>query len=128
MTDSAIEPAFDERLHDRRIGERAGVAEVGEIILGDLPEDAAHDLAAAGLGQAGGDVEVVGHGDAADFVADGGAQFGEQRIGGGDAGVEGDIGVDALPLYVMGEADDGGFGDVLVRDECRFDFGDGPRR
>ena len=42
----------DQILHDGRVGERRGVAEIGKIVLGDLAQDAAHDLAGAGLGQA----------------------------------------------------------------------------
>jgi serralysin len=40
------------------------------VVLGDLPQDPPHDLAGAGLGQAGGELDGVGGGDGADFVAD----------------------------------------------------------
>jgi hypothetical protein len=36
----------------RRFGQRRGVAQRAEIVLGDLAQDAAHDLAGAGLRQA----------------------------------------------------------------------------
>src|SRR6202000_683175 len=39
-------------IHHARIGERRRVAEVGRVAFGDLAQDAAHDLAGAGLGQA----------------------------------------------------------------------------
>ena len=51
------------------IGEGRGVAEVAEIVLGDLAQDAAHDLARAGLGQAGRPLDHVGRGDRADLLA-----------------------------------------------------------
>ena len=43
----------------RRIGQRRGVAEVGEIVLGDLAQDPAHDLAGAGLRQTGRELQQV---------------------------------------------------------------------
>lgn len=43
-------PVGDQVIDDRGVGERRGVVECGEIVLGDLAQDAAHDLARAGLG------------------------------------------------------------------------------
>ena len=43
-----------------------------------------------------------------------------QLFGRLDAGLQRDIGVDALPLDVVRVADDGGFGDFGVRDERRL--------
>ena len=43
-------PVLDQILHHRRFGQGRGITQVGEIILGDLAQDAAHDLARARLG------------------------------------------------------------------------------
>ena len=56
----------DQVVDHGRVGERRGVAEVGEIVLGDLAQDAAHDLAGAGLRQARRELDEVGRGDRAD--------------------------------------------------------------
>ena len=45
----AVLPIFHEVVHDRGISERGSVAEVSVLILGDLAQDAAHDLARARL-------------------------------------------------------------------------------
>src|SRR6516162_5606928 len=37
-------PVGDEIVDHSRIGQRRGVAEIGELVLGDLAQDAAHDL------------------------------------------------------------------------------------
>src|SRR6476619_3537853 len=44
---------LDQVVDDRWIGQRRGVAEIGEIVLGDLEHDAPHDLARARLAEAG---------------------------------------------------------------------------
>jgi two-component system, sensor histidine kinase len=41
----AVHPVGDEVVHDRRIGERRDVAKASELVLRDLAQDAAHDLA-----------------------------------------------------------------------------------
>ena len=67
-----------------------------------LRESAAHDLAGAGFRQAGGPLDDVGRGDGADFLADEGDQFlASGRRVGVDAGLQGDIGIDALALDVV---------------------------
>ena len=43
----------DQVLDHRRIGQRGGVAQRAHLVLGDLAQNAPHDLARAGLGQAG---------------------------------------------------------------------------
>ena len=42
---AAILPIVDKLLDDGRIGQRRDVAEIAEIVLGDLAQDAPHDLA-----------------------------------------------------------------------------------
>ena len=46
-----------------------------------------------------------------------------QIVGRLDPGVQGDIGVDALALDVVGETDDGGLGHVVVQDQGALDLG-----
>ena len=68
------------------------------------------------LGRPGGPVDDVRCGDRADFLADVLDEFLLQVVGVFLALFEGDVGVDALSLDVVGEADDGGLGDFGVRD------------
>ena len=84
------------------------------LVLGDLAQDAAHDLAAAGFGQGRRQVDMVGDGDAADLGAHSGFQGGHQVWAGFHAEVERHIGINALALHVVRETDDGGFGHVWV--------------
>ena len=65
---SALLPRRHQLLHHRRIGQGRGVAERAEFVFGDLAQDAAHDLAGAGLGQAGRELDDVGRGDRADLA------------------------------------------------------------
>ena len=62
-------PVLNEVVDHGGIGQRRGVAEIGEIVLGDLAQDAAHDLAGARLGQAGRELDQIGRGDRADLLA-----------------------------------------------------------
>src|ERR1051325_10599409 len=78
------------------IGEGRRVAEVAEIVLGDLAQDAAHDLARACLGQAGRPLDDVGRGDRADLLAHPGDQLLAQVFRGLLAGLQGHVGIDAL--------------------------------
>ena len=77
---AGADPVRDQMLDHVGIGERRGVAEARYVALGDFPQDAAHDLAAAGLGQAGGELDRVGGGDRADLVADPVAQRLGERV------------------------------------------------
>src|SRR5688500_10499758 len=54
-----------DRLHDGCVGERRGVAQGSA--LGDVAEEPAHDLAAPGLGEIGGEHEGLWLGDGADL-------------------------------------------------------------
>ena len=64
-----------------------------------------------------------GRGDRADLLADPGDQFLAQRFGRLDAGLQRDVGIDALALDVVREADHGRLGDFGVRDQRAFDLG-----
>ena len=46
---AAVYPVFDEVLDNRGIGQGRDVAKIPKIVLGDFAQDAAHDLARAGL-------------------------------------------------------------------------------
>jgi hypothetical protein len=93
-----------------------------EIVLGDLAQDAAHDLAGAGLGQARRPLDQVGLGDRADLGAD---PFPAPCAGPRSARPvhQGDIGIDALPLDVVRIADHGASATFLMGDQRRFHFG-----
>jgi hypothetical protein len=73
-------PVLDQVIDDARIGQRRGVAQREEIVLGDLAQDAAHDLARAGLGQARRPGSVR-RGDRADLGAHMLDQFLAQLVG-----------------------------------------------
>src|SRR2546430_1114869 len=71
MTDSSrlrlrggalVLPVVDEVVDHGRIGERRGVAQRAVIVLGDLAQDAAHDLAGARFRQARRELDEVGRG------------------------------------------------------------------
>src|SRR5437660_4620569 len=62
-------PVLHQVIDHAGISERRGVAERAVIVLGDLAQDAAHDLARAGLGQPGRELDEVGRGDRADLLA-----------------------------------------------------------
>src|SRR5690606_24818549 len=50
---------LDDRVDDRRISERRGVAELVGLALGDLAKDPSHALARASLGQAGDQLQAI---------------------------------------------------------------------
>ena len=49
LASALVLTVIDEVVDDAWVGQCRGVAEVGEFILRDLAQDAAHDLAGAGL-------------------------------------------------------------------------------
>src|SRR4051794_20555508 len=62
----------------RRIGQRRRIAE--RLALGDVAEQAAHDLAGAGLGQVGGEQDVVWPRNRADLLDDMFLQVVDERL------------------------------------------------
>src|ERR1019366_1755271 len=68
------------------IRQRRGIAEASRLVLGDLAQDAAHDLAGAGLGQARRELDLVGRRDRADVLAHPRHQFLAQLLAGLGAG------------------------------------------
>src|SRR5690606_28971747 len=89
----------------------------------DLAQDAAHDLAGAGLGQSRREVDEVRRCDGADFGADMRPQFRLQRRAAVHAGNQGDVAVNPLTLDIVRIADHGGLGDEIVAYQRAFDLG-----
>ena len=92
-------------------------------VLGYLAQDAAHDFSGASLGEAGGELDDVGHGDGADLFAHVLLERGAELFGIGDAIDEGDEGIQRLALDVVGHGGDSGFGYGFVADEGALHFG-----
>jgi len=67
-------------------------------------QDAAHDLAAAGLGQGIGEADQVGTGDRADLLAHVAGQLGHQGVVAGAAGLQGHKSRDRPAIQFMNMA------------------------
>src|SRR5690606_41341255 len=119
----AVLPVFDQFIDHTRISERRGIAQRAELILGHLAQNAAHDLARAGLGQARRPLEQVRRGDRADLLAHPGLELGLERIVAHFAFHQADIAINALPLDVVRVADHSRFADLGMADQRAFDFG-----
>src|SRR5690606_34748642 len=89
-------PLFHERIDHRGIGQGAGVAELVGRVLGDLAQDAAHDLSRARLRQARRPLDVVRRGGGTDLAPHLLHQFPAQFLALLLAGGEGHVGIDAL--------------------------------
>jgi hypothetical protein len=99
-------------IQDGRVLQRAGVLGDG-FALGDAAQQAAHDLAAAGLGQVVAEADVLGLGDGADLLGHPVAQLVGDLLGfvaGGARALEHHEGADGLAGGVVGAAHHGGFG------------------
>src|SRR3546814_18461000 len=68
LTRLSVAPPFDKTVHQRRLRQRAGIAQIAELVLRDLPEDPPHDLAGAGLRQRGREVDQVRSRARADYL------------------------------------------------------------
>ncbi|CRJ89941.1 hypothetical protein BN1708_009310, partial [Verticillium longisporum] len=102
--------------------------DIAELVLlagEDLPQNAAHDLAGARLGQVGDDEDGLGGGKGADALADLHDELLAQGVAGAGGVLEGDKGVDGLAGELVGDADDGGLGDGVVLEQGGLDFGGG---
>jgi len=69
MRCSAVLAVGDEVVDHGGVGEGGRITQGAELVFGDLAEDTPHDLAGAGLGQAGRELDEVGRGDRADLLA-----------------------------------------------------------
>ena len=107
---------------DGGIGERRGVAEMLVLFGRDLAQDPAHDLAGARLRQPRRPLDEIRRRDRADFLAHPLRELGAELLGRRLAALQRDVGVDALALDLVREADDRGLGDFRVRDERALDF------
>ena len=87
------------------------------LVRGDLAQDPAHDLAAARLRQIGRPLDQIRRGDRADLLPHLHHQLLAQRLARLVAGLQGDIGIDALALDVVRIAHDRGLGHLGMRDQ-----------
>src|SRR5688572_9345830 len=86
-----ILPVGDQIVDDSWIGKRRCIAERAEVVLGNLAQDAAHDLARAGLGQTRRELYLVGRSNRSDFLAHMCDEILAQRISALKAGHQRDI-------------------------------------
>src|SRR5215471_4568978 len=116
-------PVVDEIIDHGGVGERRGVTEVAVFVLGDLAQDAPHDLARARLRQAWRELDEIGRGDRPNLLAHPLHQFLAQVFGRLLTRHQRDVGVDALPLDVVRIAYDRGFGHLGMSDQGTLDLG-----
>ena len=108
---------LDQVVDHRRIGQRGRIAKRAEIVLGDLAEDAPHDLAGARLGEARRELDLVGARQRTDFLPhmrhEVLAEFFRTFL----ARHQRHVAINALALDVVRVADDGCLGNLRMRDE-----------
>src|SRR5712671_1837010 len=119
----AVHAVVDEIVDDGRVGQGRDVAQLAVLVGGDLAQDAAHDLAGAGLRQVRGPLQQIGRGDRADLLAHPLHQLAAQLFVRLLVDPQRHIGVDALALDVVRIADDGRLGDLRVGDQRALDLG-----
>src|SRR5882762_2233738 len=119
-TDVAALDEFANLLDNIGIRESGDVA--GVHVIGNGGQDAAHDLAGAGLGHVRDDVDGFGAGDFADHGFDGGDDFVLNRSRRGNAGLQGDVDDGDAAFDFVDGGNDGGFGDFGDREAGGFDF------
>src|SRR5690348_6706742 len=122
LTESFDQTLFDKRAHYARIGQRRNVAQLIRLVLGNLAQDAAHDLARACLRQRIGPLDVIGQRDRPDLLAHFVAEFLLQSVRRLRARDQGDKGIDALPLDFVRAADYRGLGHLRMRNERALHF------
>ena len=94
------------------VGKGGGVADL--LAQCFRADDAAHDLAAAGLGDVGYEPDLIGSGELAHLLGDVVAEFFFEGLGGFDAFLEDDEAGDGLAFLFVWFADDCGLGDERV--------------
>src|SRR5690606_7874006 len=109
-----IESILDQAVDHRRISQGRSIAQVVQLVTGDLAQYAAHDLARAGLRQTGGRLDEVRPGEGADLGGDDGLELGHQLLGDGNPLHRDDVGIDRLALDIVRAADHRRLGDVVV--------------
>src|SRR5262249_1229957 len=100
-----------------------GWRELVNVLLRDLAQEAAADVAGAGPRQAGRELDGVGRSDRAVLLAPPGDHLPPQPFRGMLPRHEGHVRVYALALDVVRVADDGGLGNLRVSNEGGLDFG-----
>src|SRR5262245_18864988 len=120
-TDDVLLLVFPQLSKHRQIFERRRIADRLRT-AGDVAQQAAHDLAAAGLGQGFGVADVVGAREGADLLGDVLAQLllqlGAPRV----PGFEADERRDGLPLHLVRSADHCGLGNRRMTDQGTLHF------
>jgi hypothetical protein len=104
-----------ELLHDRGVAQGGDVAELAA--LGDVAQQAAHDLARAGLGQVVGPDDALRAGQLADALGDVLAQLVDHRVVADVVALERHERRDALARVLVGLPDDGRLGHGVVGDD-----------
>ena len=104
-----------DRLDHVRVGKRRRIAK--SALFGDVAQQAAHDLARAGLGQVGGKEEELRLRDRPDDLGDVTAQLFPSALLGSCSAAKDDVGEDRLARDRVVLADDRRFGDGLVIDQ-----------
>ena len=106
-----------------RVGQRTDIADSIRFAFGDLAQDTAHDLARTGLRQSRCPLDHIRCCNRTDFPAHVLDQFGLQLVGVFVAELKGHVGIDALPLDGVREANHGGFGHGRMRHKRTLDLG-----
>src|SRR5699024_7558137 len=115
---------FGDHVHDRGVGEGRGVPHVP--VLGDVPQQASHDLAGAGLGQLGHSQQAGGFGDRAEGATEVVTQLLEEFVGNTLlAPTEDDEADDRLACDLVGGTDHRGLGDSGMGHQGGLHFGGG---
>src|SRR5437588_6086485 len=109
-----------DRRHDLGVGQRRHVAEIPPV--GDVAQQAPHDLARAGLRQVVGEDDRVGPGDLADLGRHVLPQLHDQRLVAMDLRLERDERHDSFADDGVGARDDGGLGHRRMVHERRLDL------
>src|SRR5918994_7893887 len=90
--------------------------------IGDVTEQSAHDLTAAGLWQFRGKENLIGSGNGSDLFCNMALKFIDKRVASVDTGFQRNKSADRLAFDIMCFADDGGFSDFLMIHESAFNL------
>ena len=114
---------MDQTLHDTGIRQGRDVPHIAGVVLGDLSQDAAHDLPGAGLGQGRGELDGFGRGDGTYLRSHVLDQFLLECLRLRDPFDQGDIGIESLSFDLVGDGADRGLGHLVMTHEGAFDLG-----
>ena len=117
---NSLQPFGYQLCHDAWIGKGRGITQFIDSILGDLSQNSSHDLTASGLWQAIRKLEFVRRGDGTDNGSDMVHKLFLQVVALLYSRFQGNKGVDALSLDVMGVSNDGCLCDSRMGDESAF--------